>query len=367
MTDITLRDVAKTAGVSISTVSRVVRGKDIVHPETKRKVMKAVKKLNYYPNTTARAMVKKQTNTIGLIISDISNPFYPPLLRGVENTINKFGYSLILCNTDENAEKEKQYLKVMLEKRVDGLIVSLASPANARFLKEFEKRNIPIVCIDRKPENMEVDTVCVDNVQGAFMAVEHLLKIGHRRIGMVSGIRGITTTEGRVEGYLKALKDHGVDKSLIVEGKSTIEGAIGAIKELLNLDFSSTALFSCNNLITLGIYIGLKKHGKKIPKDIAVVGFDDLDWAEALYPPPTVVSQPTYAIGATAAQILIQRTLKEGPKNRQNIVLKTELIVRESCGAKSKKSHILIKRGMEEGQKLSKGGDDSYIMNEYES
>jgi len=336
MTDVTLRDVAKTAGVSVSTVSRVVRGEDVVNPETKRKVMKAIKKLDYYVDITARAMVKKQTNTIGLSISDISNPFYPPLLRGVENTINKFGYSLILCNTDESAEKEKRYLKVMLEKRIDGLIVSLASPANTHFLEEFEKRGIPIVCIDRKAENMKVDTVCVDNIQGAFMAVEHLLKIGHRRIAMVSGIRGITTTEGRVEGYLKALKDYGVDKSLIVEGKSTIEGAMEAVEKLLNLDFSPTALFSCNNLITLGIYIGLKKHGKRIPKDMAVVGFDDLDWAEALYPSPTVVSQPTYTIGATAAQILIQRILKEGPKNRQNIMLKTELIVRESCGAKLK-------------------------------
>jgi len=351
MSDVTLRDVAKTAGVSISTVSRVVRGEDVVNPETKRKVMEAVKKLDYYPDTTARAMVKKQTNTIGLIISDISNPFYPPLLRGVENTINKFNYSLILCNTDESAEKEKQYLRVMLEKRIDGLIVSLASSANTRFLKEFEKRNIPIVCIDRKPKNMEVDTVCVDNIQGAFMAVEYLLKIGHRKIAMISGIRGITTTEGRIKGYLKALKDYGVDKSLIVEGKSTIEGAIEAIDKLLSLDFSPTALFSCNNLITLGTYIGLKKHDKKIPKDIAVIGFDDLNWAEALHPSPTVVSQPTYTIGATAAQILIQRILKEGPKNRQNIVLKTELIVRDSCGTKLR-NHMYHKNGMKKGQKL---------------
>ena len=352
MTDVTLRDVAKRAGVSISTVSRVVRGKNIIHPETRKKVMEAVKRLNYYPNNTARAMVKKQTYTIGLIISDISNPFYPPLLRGVENTINKFGYSLVLCNTDENPEKEKQYLKVMLEKRIDGLIVSLASATNTRFLKEFEKRNIPMVCIDRKAGNLKVDTVCVDNVHGAFMAVEHLLKIGHRKIAMVSGIRGITTTEGRVEGYLKALKDYKVDESLIVGGKSTIEGAIETIEKLLNLDFSPTALFSCNNLITLGIYIGLKKYGKKIPEDIAVVGFDDLDWAEALYPSPTVVLQPTYTIGATAAQILIQKILKEGPKNKQTIMLKTELIVRESCGAKLKKITYTNKKGDREGSKI---------------
>jgi len=205
MPNITLKDVAKEAGVSISTVSRVIREQNSVRPETRKKVMRAIKKLNYYVDTTARAMVKKQTKTIGLSISDISNPFYPPLLRGVENTINKFGYSLILCNTDEDAEKEKQYLKVMLEKRVDGLIVSLASPTNVSILKEFEKRNIPIVCVDRKAEDIEVDTVSVDNFYGSFAAVEHLLKLGHTRIAMISGIRGITTTEERIKGYIVLL------------------------------------------------------------------------------------------------------------------------------------------------------------------
>jgi len=261
------------------------------------------------------------------------------LLRGVENTINKFGYSLILCNTDEDAEKEKQYLKVMLEKRVDGLIVSLASPTNVSILKEFEKRNIPIVCVDRKAEDIEVDTVSVDNFYGSFAAVEHLLKLGHTRIAMISGIRGITTTEERIKGYIEALKKYEADEPIIVEGKSTIEGAIEATEKVLKLD-PLTAIFSCNNLMTLGVYIGLKKNGKKIPKDIAVVGFDDLDWADALNPPPTVVSQPAYAIGSTAAQMLIQRILKEGPSKKQNIVLKTELIVRESCGIRLKRQNV---------------------------
>ena len=339
MSNVTLKDVAKEAGVSISTVSRVIREQNAVRPETRKKVMEAIKKLNYYVDTTARAMVKKQTKTIGLSISDISNPFYPPLLRGVENTINKFGYSLILCNTDEDAEKEKQYLKVMLEKRVDGLIVSLASPTNVSILKEFEKRNIPIVCVDRKAEDIEVDTVSVDNFYGSFAAVEHLLKLGHTRIAMISGIRGITTTEERIKGYIEALKKYEADEPIIVEGKSTIEGAIEATEKVLKLD-PLTAIFSCNNLMTLGVYIGLKKNGKKIPKDIAVVGFDDLDWADALNPPPTVVSQPAYAIGSTAAQMVIQRILKEGPSKKQNIVLKTELIVRESCGIRLKRQNV---------------------------
>jgi len=234
-----------------------------------------------------------------------------------ENTINKFGYSLILCNTDEDAEKEKQYLKVMLEKRVDGLIVSLASPTNVSILKEFEKRNIPIVCVDRKAEDIEVDTVSVDNFYGSFAAVEHLLKLGHTRIAMISGIRGITTTEERIKGYIEALKKYEADEPIIVEGKSTIEGAIEATEKVLKL-----------------------KNGKKIPKDIAVVGFDDLDWADALNPPPTVVSQPAYAIGSTAAQMVIQRILKEGPSKKQNIVLKTELIVRESCGIRLKRQNV---------------------------
>jgi len=332
MAGITIRDVAKNVGVSPSTVSRVIRGESNVHPETRKKVLRAVKKMGYSLDGNARAMIKKQTKTIGVSVSDISNPFYPPLIRGIENTINKFGYSMILCNTDEDSSKEEKYLQVLLEKRIDGLIISPTTP-QIPFLKVFEARNVPIVCIDRSLENIEADMVSVDNIHGAFIATEHLIKLGHKRIAIITGIRGITTTDERLKGYLNTLDQYGIDKneSLIIEGNSTIEGGVKATERLFKLKSPPSAIFSSNNLMTIGVFIALKKLGKSIPKDVAVIGFDDLDWAEALDPPLTAVSQPTYTIGSTAAQLLIQRLLKEGPKKKQKIILRTTLTIRKSC------------------------------------
>ncbi len=333
MSSVTIKEVAKEANVSFSTVSRVIRNAKNIHPRTRKKVLKAIKKLNYYVDARARGMVKRESKTIGVCISDISNPYYPPLIRGVENTINKFGYNLLLCNTDEDAEKEKVYLKLILEKKVDGLIIA-PTGNDTSSLKEFVRRNIPIVFIDRKIEGISADVVCVDNVQGAFSAVEHLIKLGHKRVGMIVALRNITTTQERIQGYLEALKAHDInrDDSLIVESVPKIEGGIKAAEALLKLNSSPTAIFPFNNLVALGALIALKKLGKNVPKDVAIVGFDDLEWAEALDPPLTAVSQPIYTIGTTAAQLLIQRLLGEGPVKKQVIVLKTELIIRRSCG-----------------------------------
>lgn len=338
MSLVTIKDVAKRANVSFSTVSRVIRGTKGVHPETKKRVLKAIKKSNYHVDAGARGMVKRQTKTIGLAISDISNPFYPPLLRGVENTINKFGYNLFLCNTDEDVNKEDTYLKLMLEKRVDGLIIAPTGGSTSR-LKEFEKRGVPIVLVDRKVEGISADMVGVDNVQGAFSAVEHLLKSGHKRIAIITGLKNVTTTQERIQGYLEALKAYNleVDDSLIVEGYSNIEGGISATESLFKMDSVPTAIFSTNNLMTLGCLIALRKLNRNVPKDVGIVGFGDLEWAEALDRPLTAVSQPTYAIGSNAAQLLIQRLLGEGPTKKQNIVLRTELVIRRSCGFSSRK------------------------------
>lgn len=333
MSFVTIKDVAKEANVSFSTVSRVIRNAQNVRSETRKKVLRTIKKLNYHVDAGARGMVKRQTKSIGLCISDISNPFYPPLLRGVENTVNKFGYNLLLCNTDENAEKEGSYLKLLLEKRIDGLIIA-PTGQGISYLKEFVTKNIPIVFIDRRIEGIPTDVVGADNIQGAFSAVEHLIKLGHKRVAMITGLKDVTTTHERIQGYLEALKANNikVNNSLIIEGRSKLGGGIEATQALFKLKFPPTAIFSSNNLMTLGSFIALKKLGKNVPKDVAIVGFDDLEWAEVLDPPLTAVSQPTYTIGTTAAQLLLQRLLGEGPAKKQTIVLKTELIIRRSCG-----------------------------------
>lgn len=328
-----MRDVAKLANVSLTTVSRTIRNDPHVSPQTRKKVLRAVKKLNYYVNEGARSIIKKQTKTIGLGIFDISNPFFPPLVRGVENTLNKFGYSLVLYNTDENHKKEDEFLRWMLEKRADGIILALTGGSN-EYLNDIVKRNIPLVLVDREVEGISADVVCVDNADGGFVGVEHLITLGHRRIGMVAYQRGASTTEERIKGYLRALDVHGIeaDETLLVESETSSESVMEAIKKLLSIPDPPTAIFSCSNLVTLGILKALKKLRKKIPQDLALVGFDDVEWGELLSSPLTAICQPAYTIGATAGQILLQRLFKEGPEEKQKVVLKTNLVIRESCG-----------------------------------
>ena len=336
MSNITIKDVAKKAGVSIATVSRAMQDKGIISPSTKMRVLDVAKELNYRVDMVARSLKKKQTKSIGLCICNICNPFYPPLVRGVENTINKFGYSLVICNTEENPKTEEAYLNVMLEQRVDGLIITPTWNICSS-LKEFAARNIPIVVVDRRATDILSDTVCVDNVHGAYTAVEHLILLGHKRIGLIGGPKMISTTQERVQGYLEALRKYDLkkDKSLLVDGGSSIEGGMKAMEDLLELPSPPTAVFGYNNVVTLGALLTLKQRNKKIPKDIAILGFDEVEWAGVVEPPLTVVSQPVYAIGATAGQLIMQRLLNEGPKNKQKIVLKTELIIRKSCGFKA--------------------------------
>ena len=330
--NITIKDVAKKAKVSATTVSRVIHGNPKVSPEVRERVLKTIKTLNYFPNGNARAIVNKRTNVIGLVLTDISNPFYPPLLRGIENTINKSNFSLILCNTDEDPLKEEKFLRILLEKCIDGLII-VPAQADVPFLKILEARNIPIVCVDRVVNNIETDAVIVDNARGAYIATQHLIQTGHRRVAIVGGNQKMFTIGERFKGYLNALERYEipVDPSLQTMGGFTIDDFEQSTLRLFSLPDPPTALFSAGNLATVGIYIALNKLNKRIPEDVAIVGFDDLTWVEALNPPLTAVSQPIYQIGATAAQLLLQRLMNEGPKEKQKIVLSISLIKRKSC------------------------------------
>ena len=339
-----MRDVAKLANVSVTTISRVIRNNPHVSPQTREKVLRAVKKLNYYVNEGARSIIKKQTKTVGLGIFDISNPFFPPLVRGVENTLNKFGYSLVLYNTDEDHKKEEEFLRWMLEKRADGIILAPTGDSN-QYLKDIVKRNVPMVFVDREVEEISADVVCVDNTDGAFAGVEHLIKLGHRRIGVVACPRGVSTTEERIKGYLRALDVYGIeaDETLLAVSKTSSESIMEATKKLSSIPDPPTAIFSCSNLVTLRILRVLKKLRKKIPQDLAFVGFDDVEWGEMLSPPLTAICQPAYTIGAAAAQILLQRLFKEGPEEKQKVVLKTDLVIRESCGAQLSLDYCRLK------------------------
>lgn len=329
----TIYDVAKEAGVSHMTVSRVINGKKGVKPETREKVLKAIEKLGYTPNSLARSFVLQKTHTIGLIISDITNPFFTTLARGVEDTAMNKNYSVILCNTDEDPEKEQIYLEVLARKRIDGILLASATGKKTT-LKTILMKNIPLVLIDRKIEGLDnVDVVKGDNVSGAYLLTKTLINYGHKRIGIILGYKHIATFYERLEGYKKALTEANIqiDENLIKFDKPSKDSGFKLTMELLNMKNPPTAIFGGNNFISIGVMIAIKELGLKIPDDVSLVSFDDIEIMSQVYPFLTVISQPAYSMGVIATELLIRRIEnKDKIKEKREIILKPELIIRES-------------------------------------
>jgi DNA-binding LacI/PurR family transcriptional regulator len=329
----TIKDVAKRAGVSPATVSYVLNQTRFVSPATEARVRQAIRELNYQPNHIARSLRARRTMTVGMIMSDITNPFFADIVRGAEDVLSEKHYSLILCNTDEAPERELATLQLLRQKKVDGLIV-VATGHNVAPLYEVNALGLPVVLVDRQLPGDQLDTVVVDNQAGAYQATRHLLELGHRRIGLIIGLQGISTTMQRRRGYELALQDYGLapDPTLIQEGHSTIEGGAAAAETLLDLNPPPTALFATNNLMTIGVFLTIKQRRLRCPQDIAVVGFDDMVWLSVFTPGVTTVVQPSYEIGQRAAHLLLDRMTGKSPHTPRVIMLAPQLIIRESCG-----------------------------------
>ncbi len=330
----TIRDVAKTAGVSIATVSATINQSAYVSSALQARVRQAIAEVGYHPDAIARSLKKRATQTLGLIISDITNPFFTALVRGIEDAAQVRGHAVILCNTDEGLEKERAYLALLRSRRVDGLIMTPAGTVED-YRRFFVEVNTPIVFVDRKIPTVPADAVVVDNVSGARQAVEHLLRLGHRRIGAITGLPQISTTHERIEGYRQALEAAGlpIDPTLLKDGHSRLEGGYRAAKELLGLPGRPTAIFATNNLMAIGLMRAVAEQGLRCPEDLSVVCFDDFEWASVFQPRLTTVAQPTYEMGATAVELLFGRlegTLTGDPRE---VVLSPTLVVRDSCAA----------------------------------
>jgi len=327
-----LRDVAKKAGVSASTVSRVINRPDTVPTTTKSRVLKAIKNLNYHPNKFAQRLRSHNVDRklVGLLVPDIQNPFYVDVVKGVEDYCFERGYAVLMGNFMQDEKKGQMYLEVMQSEEIDGLIVAPIQE-HQKTISQFKEKKIPIICIDRGLKNIDVDVVLVENEEGAYQAVDHLIKKGHTRIAYVGGIPSIPTTLEREKGYSQALLDNGlsVDDELIKYGDSTHLSGKKLTEELLQLKDRPTALFTGNNLITLGALETIHKHKLHIPGDIAIIGFDDMPWSISLNPPLSAVSQPGYDIGKRAAELLFQR-ISDPERAPVKVVLKTKLILRES-------------------------------------
>lgn len=332
-----IREVAKRAGVSLGTVSNVLNRPEIVAPETRQRVQRAIDEIGFVRNGSARQLRAGRSQHIGLIVLDVANPFFTEVARGVEDLANQAGYVVILCNSDDSEEKESNYLRVLEEQRTLGVLITPVQ-SDASYLQRFRQRGIAIVLLDRPSRIKDLCSVSVDNVRGGEIAVMHLLEAGHRRIGFVHGPLSIRQIADRRRGMIRALKAAGLDPEhamidITMQTQSAREGE-ACLEQLLRADRAPTAVFCANDLLALGLMRGLIKRGISIPGDMALVGYDDVEFASVLATPLTSIRQPKYELGNAAAELLLDEANNPTTHQHQHIVYQPELIVRESSRAK---------------------------------
>ncbi|NWJ48986.1 MAG: LacI family DNA-binding transcriptional regulator [Chloroflexi bacterium] len=336
---VTIREVADRAGVSTMTVSRVLNDSNRVQPETRQKVERAIAELGYVPNGLARGLSSQKTGVVALIVPDVANPFFTKLVRGAENVAWHNGFRAILCNTENDLNREKAYLQDMTAQRVEGLIIAPTSDQTRQHLKALEQHNIPVVMVDRSVEGLEYDLVEGDNQTGARRLVEHLISLGHRNIAFINGPLNISTSRDRLKGYRQALEAAQLSykSELVIQTKVDQNGGYQAAKKILKLKERPDAIFAVNNLVAVGVVQAAEEIGLAIPKNLALVCFDDIEYASIICPFLTVMAQPAESFGTIALQLLLDRISGRAIEQR-HVTLAAELIIRESCGAKLAKN-----------------------------
>jgi LacI family transcriptional regulator len=336
VTRATVREVAQRAGVSPMTVSRVINGRGRVRPETRLAVEQVIAALGFVPNGLARGLSSRKTMVLGLIVPDVGNPFYAPLARGAESVARRAGYHVFLCNSEGNLAYEAEYIADMLERRVDGLLVVPVSDESRTNLRQLERHNIPYTLIDRAVPGIDADVVQGDSVGGARRLIEHLISIGHTRIAMLAETESVSTSRDRRRGYREALDAGGIAPmpELLVETTVDLQGGYRGMLALLDLNPRPSAVFAINNLVAVGAVKAIRERGLTVPDDIALVAFDDIEHEVALSPFLTVIPQPAESFGTIAAHLLLERILGHATAHGRRVVLPSEMIVRESCGAR---------------------------------
>ncbi len=331
----TIADVASKAGVSVPTVSRVLNGRRNVAEDLVVRVQAAIAELNYRPSRAAQRLRTQDSRLVGVVFSDITNPFYINVLKGIEYVLSAEDISLLISNADADPAREANMIRVMRSEGVAGVIVAPTQETSPA-LKAAVDDGLPLVVFDRRMRDMNVDTVVADGLGGSVSAVNHLVTLGHKRIGIVSGPLHLSSARDRYAGYLQALSDARipVDAALTRFGDYRLESGYELATELISLAHSPTALFVANNQMTIGALNAIHDARRRIPEDIAVVGFDDFDWAVSLNPPLTTVAQSTFDIGCQAASLLLSR-IGEPQRPARTVMLNTLLIVRASCGARN--------------------------------
>ncbi|MDF2945600.1 MAG: periplasmic binding protein/LacI transcriptional regulator [Bacillales bacterium] len=327
---LTIKDIARIANVSPTTVSRVMNGKtEYVTQETQERVLKVIEETNYQPNQIARSLVTRETRTIGLVLPDIRNPFFTELSRGIEDYANQLGYFVILCNTDHKSEKEIQYISLLKDKYIDGLIVvsSLENPIS--HIKKITTENTPIVLIDHKANDEEINCVYFNNYQGGYLATKHLIDLGHKNIGCITGPLHVQSAVERFNGYKDALRDNNISfkDEFIFQGNYRYEDGIESAKYYKSIGV--TSIFASNDLMALGANQKLAELGVKIPEDISIVGLDNITPIGISDSFLTTINQPFYEMGKTACSLLLDQ-LKGLIQTNKNIQFDATLVLGKS-------------------------------------
>lgn len=326
----TVNDVARIAGVSPITVSRVINNTGYISQATREKVEKAIKELGYVPNSLARGLRSKRTNTLALIVTDITNPYFTVMARGVEDAAGASDYTVIYCNTDESVAKEEKYANILAQRQVDGVLLVPAG-GNANTVKFLQANGIAVVVLDRRIPGVETDFVCSDSKTGADRLVKLLLELKHKRIAMITGPKNISTSFERVSGYEQAMAEAGLLKNeLVYYGGFNQHSGYELTKQAMLQASAPTAILGANNFIMIGIIKALTDLGLSVPDDVSVVGFDDLPESMLVRPFLTVAAQPAYKMGEMAADLLLKRISSQLSEDCQEVILPTEIIKRES-------------------------------------
>lgn len=327
----TIKDVAARAGISYTTVSHVVNGTRPVSDQVRSKVEAAIAELGYVPSGVARSLRVRATGTLGLLLPNASNPYFAELARGIEDHAERNGYSVILCNSDDDIDKQLRYLRVLLERRIDGLIVATVA-SDAAFAEALANLQVPLVLVDRSLDGVSADQLCVDHEQGAYLATRHLLELGHRRIACIGGPASTQVAQLRAAGYQRALDEAGVAAQAVVDCPFTSPAGHAAAQVLLAAEPRPTAIFAGNDMIALGVLRAAAERGLQVPRQLSVVGFDDIEVSRYLHPALTTVGQCIGALGEQVAARLLERIRTPDLAVTQRLI-EPILLLRESSAA----------------------------------
>jgi LacI family transcriptional regulator len=334
---VTIRDVARLAGVSPMTVSRVINHSGTVSRDTRGRVEQAIAQLGYVPSRLARGLSAQRTGTLAVIVPDVANPFFTLIVRGAEDVARRAGFRVILCDTRSDLQVEREVIEEMIAHRVEGIVIAPVNDRSREPLRRLAGFGIPFVLVDRTVPGIDADTVLGESGAGSKRLVEHLIGLGHRRIAMIVESDEVSTARDRRRGYDTALDEAGIepDRGLVVEATADTAGGFNGMQRLLELDTPPTAVFTVNNLVALGAIEAVRAAGLEVPDDVALVCFDDIEYASRLYPFLTVMEQPAETFGTLSTQLLLERIGGRAPERKRVVVLPADFVVRRSCGSQA--------------------------------